>query len=187
MSGGDGAAQAAKAASRTGTRMEPPRFDTNIVLDADAAGNPPAARAEVDALAATIRVVVQTFLVQGRKGAPAEGRLKFNPLHFGLLGWLHDEGPTRPSELAGVLGVPRSTLSSVSDALSRKGLLAREADPADGRAHVLALSELGRETVEAMRRQDDRNAAAILEALTEEERAAFLPLITKIAAALVEG
>lgn len=135
----------------------------------------------MDRLAAAVRVIVQTFLVEGRRGAPAEGRLRFNPMHFGLLGQLFDEGPARPSVLATALGVPRSTLSSVAETLTSKGLLGRQADPDDARAHRLVLTEEGEETVRAMRRQDARNAAAMLEALPVAEREALLPLIERVA------
>jgi DNA-binding MarR family transcriptional regulator len=55
-----------------------------------------------------------------------------------------------PTELAGLLGMAPTTMSSVLGRLQRQGLVERLRDPADGRRYVLRLTE------EGMRR---RNAA----------------------------
>ncbi|MGF1543887.1 MAG: MarR family winged helix-turn-helix transcriptional regulator [Parvularculaceae bacterium] len=134
-------------------------------------------------LAACVGAIVRTFLVEGRKGAPAEGRLRFNPLHFHLLGTLA-EAPRRPSDLADILGVPRTTLSTAAEKLARDGLIDKTPTAGDGRGVLLALTEAGRETARAIRRQDLRNAAAMLAPLTAAQRRAILPIMERVAAHL---
>lgn len=141
--------------------------------------NPPAA--EIERLAAAVHVFVRVFLVAERSGAPAEGRLRFNPLHFHMLGLLAASGPLRSGALAERLGVRRSTLSSAAERLMRLGLIGRAEDPSDGRAVLYSLTSQGLDAAYAIRRQDLRNAEAMLRSLNPGERAAFLPLIERVA------
>ncbi len=51
------------------------------------------------------------------------------------------------SEVARLLGVSPSTLTSVVDGLCRRDLVSRRSDPSDGRRVVLSITELGRQRV----------------------------------------
>ncbi|MEM7487918.1 MAG: MarR family winged helix-turn-helix transcriptional regulator [Pseudomonadota bacterium] len=140
---------------------------------------------DVDRVAASVSGIVQALLVAGRKGAPAEGRLPFNPLYFHMLRHLRSHGPSRPSDIADGLGASRTTLSTAAKALSGRGLLGRVPDPNDGRAHMLTLTAEGEAAVDAILRQDRRNAEAMLESLVDpEERAVFVTALEKVAAGL---
>ena len=130
---------------------------------------------------------MSAFLVAGRHGAPGEGRLRYSPLDFQLLNRLADDGPLRPTALAEGLGVAKTTLGSALTRLERAGLTERVPDPADARARLARLTEEGRATVAAIRRQDERNADAMLAALPPDERAAFLRAMDRIAAAIEGG
>lgn len=136
---------------------------------------------QVERLQAAIGSVIRAFLVAGRSGAPAEGRLRYNPLYFHILNLLAADGPTRPSALAEQLAVARTTLSAAADALSGQGLIERGKDPDDGRAVRLRLTEAGRQAAAAIQRQDRRNSAALLSSLTQKERDLLLPLIERAA------
>src|SRR3546814_5284212 len=57
------------------------------------------------------------------------------------------EAPIRLSELAERENVTVPTMSRIVTALERDGLVTRTADPADGRASLLALSDAGNELV----------------------------------------
>jgi DNA-binding MarR family transcriptional regulator len=139
---------------------------------------------QAEQLARVLHTLIHVFLVAERGGAPAEGKLKFNPLHFHILGRLAQLGPLRSSVLASGLGVRRSTLSSAADRLARLGMIARHDDPNDGRAVLFALTDLGRATADAIKRQDLRNATTLLAQLSEGERATFVPLMVKVGALL---
>ena len=133
-----------------------------------------------------IAQVIRAFLVAGRAGQPAEGRLRFNPLYFHMLNLIHDQGALRPSDLASVLGVARSTISTAAEALVREGLLHKERDPNDGRAIQLVLTSDGKDTAQAIRRQDQKNAAVLLSAVSAQERELLLPLIEQAAASIAQ-
>lgn len=55
-----------------------------------------------------------------------------------------DRGPRPATHVAALLGVAPSTVTSVVDGLSSRGLVERSADPGDGRRVVLALTDAGR-------------------------------------------
>lgn len=56
------------------------------------------------------------------------------PAAYGLLVRLADAGAQRATDLAGYFGVGKATMSRQLHALEKLGLVAREPDPADGRA-----------------------------------------------------
>jgi DNA-binding MarR family transcriptional regulator len=71
-------------------------------------------------------------------------------------------GPMRLTELAQARGADPSTVSRQAAQLVGAGLVSSEADPADGRARRLALTDAGRATCQRM---TDARGAAIAEAL----------------------
>ncbi len=148
-------------------------------------------KTDAEKLAAVLHTFIHVFLVAERSGAPAEGKLKFNPLHFHILGLLSKQGTLRSSALAEQLGVRRSTLSSAAERLVTLGLLTRDADPSDGRAVLFDLTQEGKATATAIARQDLRNATTLLDQLSPNDRAAFVPLMEKVggllAAQLIEA
>ncbi|NRA30057.1 MAG: MarR family transcriptional regulator [Parvularculaceae bacterium] len=134
-------------------------------------------------LAAAVGMLVRTFLVAGRAGAPAEGKLPFNPLNFHLLEELLAHGATRPSDLAQLLGVPRSTISSALSALERRGLVEKARDTNDGRAKLIALTAEGFDVAEAIKRQNRLNAGVLL-ALLDEDAGQYVELMERVGVGL---
>ena len=59
-------------------------------------------------------------------------------------GWT-TPAPQRATDLAGYFGVGKATMSRQLHALEELGLVAREPDPADGRASLVRLTDEGRE------------------------------------------
>jgi DNA-binding MarR family transcriptional regulator len=74
-----------------------------------------------------------------------------DPEAYGLLVGIQDHGQVRTSDLAGHFGLGKATVSRQLKVLTELGLIEREPDPADGRAHVLALTVKGRRRLEATR------------------------------------
>ncbi|MEU6146006.1 MarR family transcriptional regulator [Streptomyces sp. NPDC047081] len=70
---------------------------------------------------------------------------------YGLLIRLDECGRQRATELAAYIGVGKATMSRQLRALEDLGLVAREPDPADGRAWLVHLTEEGRERVSKVR------------------------------------
>ncbi|MEV0370137.1 MarR family transcriptional regulator [Streptomyces sp. NPDC050636] len=62
---------------------------------------------------------------------------------YGLMVRLADAGAQRATDLAGFFGVGKATMSRQLHALERLGLVAREPDPADGRAVLVRITDEG--------------------------------------------
>ncbi|MFE9093695.1 MarR family winged helix-turn-helix transcriptional regulator [Streptomyces sp. NPDC007264] len=70
---------------------------------------------------------------------------------YGLLARLDEGGRQRATELAAYIGVGKATMSRQLRALEDLGLVAREPDPADGRAWLVHLTDEGRGRVGRVR------------------------------------
>jgi DNA-binding MarR family transcriptional regulator len=70
---------------------------------------------------------------------------------YGLLVRLDEGGRQRATELAAYIGVGKATMSRQLRALEELGLIAREPDPADGRAWLVALTQEGHDRVSRVR------------------------------------
>mgnify|MGYP001001382211 CR=1 FL=1 len=114
-----------------------------------------------------------------------ETQLRIAPLGLNLhqsraLRTIGGAGPLRPSELAGRLGiVARSATDSVSG-LVAAGYVERRTDPADGRAHLLALSESGAAALAEVARIRAEVGAELFGRLDDDERAALAATLTKL-------
>ncbi|WP_436318625.1 MarR family winged helix-turn-helix transcriptional regulator [Streptomyces nodosus] len=73
------------------------------------------------------------------------------PAAYGLLARLDECGRQRATELAAYIGIGKATMSRQLRALEELGLVAREPDPADGRAWLVHLTEEGRTRVGRVR------------------------------------
>ncbi len=76
---------------------------------------------------------------------------------YAVLDLLVERGPVRASDLAPALDLDLSTVSRQVSGLIEAGLVLREADPRDGRAHLLVPSAQGRVLLHRVREQR-RNA-----------------------------
>lgn len=70
---------------------------------------------------------------------------------YGLLIRLDECGRQRATELAAYIGVGKATMSRQLRALEDLGLVAREPDPADGRAWLVGLTDEGHDRVRKVR------------------------------------
>ncbi|MFJ6996302.1 MarR family winged helix-turn-helix transcriptional regulator [Streptomyces sp. NPDC003090] len=87
---------------------------------------------------------------------------------YGLLVRLDEAGGQRATELAGYFGVGKATVSRQLRALEDLGLIAREPDPADGRAWLVRLTDEGRDR---FRRVRDARRARYVRKLSGWDRA----------------
>ena len=76
-----------------------------------------------------------------------------------LLAW----GPMRPTALAEVLATGASHVSKIVGRLEGDGLVERKTDPADGRATLVSLTEVGEEAARGVYALGDRMIAEVLE------------------------
>lgn len=139
----------------------------------------------IERLRLVVHALIRAFLVSGRAGSPAQGRLPFNPLYFHMLGHIRENGPTRPSALANVLEVPKTTISTASKALQNRGLIEQARDPEDGRAQLLALTRDGMATANAILQQDLANMQILLSQLSPDAHAPLLDQLEKVVAGVL--
>ncbi|MCW2944837.1 MAG: transcriptional regulator, MarR family [Actinoallomurus sp.] len=91
------------------------------------------------------------------------------PGAYGLLIGVHDCARTRPSDLADYFGLGKATISRQLKGLEELGLVGREPDPADGRAHRLVLTEEGRQRLDGAREARRERFHALLGTWPEED------------------
>ena len=91
-------------------------------------------------------------------------------------------GPQRLSDLAALLELDLSTVSRQAKQLVDGGLVTRVADPADGRACRLSVSERGRSVLEAVRAARHQVLRRALEGWSAAERGALTGALARLAA-----
>lgn len=82
-----------------------------------------------------------------RVAANALGDAELTLAQYRVLVFLHD-GERPATQVAGLLGVTPSTVTSVVDGLATRDLVCRRADPGDRRRVMLGITDLGREMVD---------------------------------------
>jgi DNA-binding MarR family transcriptional regulator len=117
-------------------------------------------------------------LMRGLKGLhnalpPGHG-FKLEGPAYGVLWAIAARGSVRPSALAEHLCLDLSTVSRHLSSLSAAGYLAREADPADKRAHLIRVSPAGEELLEAEHQVRVDGVSALVADFSEAERKRFL-------------
>jgi DNA-binding MarR family transcriptional regulator len=88
---------------------------------------------------------------------------------YGLLIRMHDRTRSRPSDLADYFGVGKATISRQVKVLEQLGLIERRADPDDGRAHLLFLTDEGRRRLDAARTARQKRFHAMLDTWPAED------------------
>ncbi len=88
-------------------------------------------------------------------------------------------------DLAARCALDPSTVSRAVAALVRSGLVARSADPADGRASVLTVTPRGRQTLDDFSRRADERLADALRAWSPEDIAILSALLQRFSADLM--
>ena len=94
--------------------------------------------------------------------ALALARLGIDQRELGVMFGLFDHEPTSQQQVAGRLGVDRTTMVALLDALEAKGLVTRHPDADDRRRNVVELTDVGRETLTQATRVSDAAEAEFL-------------------------
>ncbi|WP_018352295.1 MarR family winged helix-turn-helix transcriptional regulator [Longispora albida] len=116
---------------------------------------------------------------------PDEDRSLERPAYI-LLGMIETAGPVRLTALAVTAQLNLSTISRQVSALEGAGLIIREQDPADGRASLVRVSELGRIALERNHNRWRDELTAMLADWDEKERDEFARLFTRLNEAMAE-
>jgi DNA-binding MarR family transcriptional regulator len=101
---------------------------------------------------------------------------------FMLLHTLVCLGPSRVTALAGAVHSDPSTVSRQAAHLVGLGLVKRRADPDDGRASLLAITDAGTALLARARQRRDERIATIVESWPQTDREQFADLIDRFTA-----
>jgi DNA-binding MarR family transcriptional regulator len=94
--------------------------------------------------------------------------------------------PESQQQAARRLGVDRTTMVALVDALEDKGLVARRADAGDRRRNVIELTKRGNTTLEHATRASDAAEDQLLTPLSSQEAAQLREMLARIASVRAE-
>ena len=104
---------------------------------------------------------------------PALEPFGINGRQCAVLVAIDERAPSSQHDIAARLGVDRTTMVTLVDELEGKGLVERRPDPLDRRKNVVALTELGRTTLQEATGAVDEAERCFLSPLSDDEAAAF--------------
>ncbi|MFN2538453.1 MAG: MarR family winged helix-turn-helix transcriptional regulator [Mycobacteriales bacterium] len=90
-----------------------------------------------------------------------------------------EDGPVRPTTLAGLLEVDLSVVSRQVRALEEAGFVQRQTDPQDARAALVSATDAGREAFERTKQQRIEVLDEVLADWPPEEREGFVRLLSR--------
>jgi DNA-binding MarR family transcriptional regulator len=111
------------------------------------------------------------------------------PTQLAALSTVERSGPLRLGDLAAAEGIAPSTLTRMVTVLEEADFITRRPDPSDARASTIAITELGRQTMDRLRDEGAALLAQSLLALTPDQRtalAAALPSLEQLADAAAQ-
>lgn len=131
---------------------------------------------------AVLSVVRQFAGIKARLVDSAEGEMLLSI----LLAKVGEHGPLRAADLAHRISADPSTVSRQVAALVKVGWLERRADPEDGRASLLVVTDAGRARLAEHEARRGRATAPVLAGWSLHDRAELLRLVSRYAAGLRE-
>ena len=134
-------------------------------------------------LASALRISVMRF--SRRMRSERDPRSELLPVgQLSVLGSLYRNGDSSVGALAALERVQPPSMTRTVNCLADGGYVVRHKNESDGRQVVVALSDKGRQTIEADRRRRDAWLAQRLRELTPDERSVLrqaAPLIERLA------
>jgi DNA-binding MarR family transcriptional regulator len=127
---------------------------------------------ETTEIAARLRLaIVRTARRLRQEALGAEGGRSLSPTLTAALATIENHGPLTPSELAERERVKRPTATRTVAVLEDAGLVARTADPADGRVSLVSATGEGRSLLKRLRGRKNAYLARRLRDLPDDELA----------------
>ena len=106
--------------------------------------------------------------------------MQITPGQFGVIVLIGSNPGLTQSALARAVGIERSTMVAVIDALESRGLVARRPSPSDRRSNALVLSDAGKELVDRLKPIVQTHDARVVGALSEAEKEQLIDLLSRI-------
>jgi len=110
-----------------------------------------------------------------------------DPSTFPLAKQLMGHDRMRLSDLAAAVELDASTVSRQIKQLEDKGIVERTADPDDGRASLIRITQDGRDVMQAAFRRRFERLKVVLEPWSQDDRDVLQALLTRLAADLREA
>jgi len=107
---------------------------------------------------------------------------RISPGQLGVLLLVQANPGINQTRAGRALGIDRSTLVSIIDALEGRGLLARTPSPTDRRSHALVLTGEGNAFLENLSPRLERHEATLARNLSAAERRMLIDLLERIVA-----
>jgi DNA-binding MarR family transcriptional regulator len=108
-------------------------------------------------------------------------RLNINGREFGVLTLIDAEGPASQQRLAERIGVDRTTMVALIDALEEKRLVHRRRNPSDRRAYQLEATAAGRKTLADALKAVELGEQQALASLNDSESATLKQALQRLA------
>ena len=145
---------------------------------------------------AAIEDLEQELSVLWRRARSSSNRIArevhpdMEPSAYGLMVLLHQQGPMRLTDLSAAVGVGKPSLSRQIGMLQGLGLVEKHADPVDGRAQPISLTEVGAARLEGTATARKEHFRSTWTGWDEEELTTLVRLLHKLNASvrpLAEG
>ena len=107
--------------------------------------------------------------------------LGLSPAHAGMFRILGATPGMTQKELAAALGTLPNRIVGLIDELEGMGLIERQVQAQDRRRHAIQITDAGQRMTEALGAAARQHQAALLEALSEDERAQLAALLQRVA------
>jgi DNA-binding MarR family transcriptional regulator len=105
---------------------------------------------------------------------------ELEPGAYGILVRIGEVTPARSSDLATYFGVGKATISRQLKVLEELGLIGREPDPLDGRAHLLDLTDEGRQRLNRARSARQDRFYALLATWPQEDVRSLAQMLARL-------
>lgn len=132
------------------------------------------------------RALARAAMAHRARAATMLDEIDLHPGQEFLLAALGDHGPCAIGELADHLGVEQPTITKMVARLEPSGVVARSADPSDGRRTLVSLTPTGTDRLAAARELWDRLDALTTARLGDDEQRDLHRMLNAVRAALVE-
>jgi DNA-binding MarR family transcriptional regulator len=113
--------------------------------------------------------------------APAMEPYGISGRQLAVLAAIDDRVPQSQQEVAGRLGVDRTTMVGLIDELEEKGLVQRSTAPDDRRKNVVVLTGVGNDTLRGATKATAEAERLLLAGVSDSDRAAFRRVLRTIA------
>ncbi len=135
------------------------------------------------ALRLWLRLLATTNLIEKRVRRKLEDQFDTTLPRFDLMAQLH-RAPDglKMSELSRRMMVSGGNVTGIADSLEREGFIRRVADPRDGRASLLRLTDAGRRQFRAMADRHERWIVEIFASLADREITELAALLARLKA-----